>query len=358
MAKDQAMFNYEKFENLINYYRTLLINQASGNADAVVIKEIAQGLYQYLIAPIEGNLIGKNELVIIPEGILSYLPFETLIDQNGKYLIEKYTIQYTQSATVWSLIQDRNYPTSRKPMLAFGGAVYQGTGAVASAVNSEDDISKLQSELKSNNKTVTRGAYQKLGIGSWGDLPGTLKEVNTIKANVSGALVLTGSSVSEAKVSDMSTSGQLDDYKVIHFATHGIVVPEVPELSALVLSQSGNVKEDGYLTMNEIEGLKIKADFVNLSACETGLGKIYGGEGVVGLTQSFLVAGANGLSVSLWQVSDESTMNFMTGLYKEVNAGKNYKEASTEMKRQFIKGTHGDQYKKPYYWSPFVYYGK
>lgn len=358
VAKDQAMFNYEKFENLINYYRTLLINQANGNADAAVIKEIAQGLYQYLIAPIEENLVGKEELIIIPEGILSYLPFETLIDQKGKYIIEKYTIQYTQSATVWSLIQDRNYPASRKPMLAFGGAVYQGTGAVASAVNSEDDISKLQSELKSNNKTVTRGAYQKLGIGSWGDLPGTLKEVNTIKANVSGAMVLTGSSVSEAKVSDMSTSGQLDDYKVIHFATHGIVVPEVPELSALVLSQSGNVKEDGYLTMDEIEGLKIKADFVNLSACETGLGKIYGGEGVVGLTQSFLVAGANGLSVSLWQVSDESTMNFMTGLYKEVNAGKNYKEASTEMKRQFIKGTHGDQYKKPYYWSPFVYYGK
>jgi len=358
VAKDQAMFNYEKFENLINYYRTLLINQANGSADAAVIKEIAQGLYQYLIAPIEGNLTGKKELIIIPEGILSYLPFETLIDQDGKYLIEKYTIQYTQSATVWSLIQDRNYPSNRKPMLAFGGALYQGTGATVSTVNSEEDLDKLQLELKSNTLSVTRGAYQKLGIGSWGDLPGTLKEVNTIKASVPGAVVLTGSSVSEAKVFDMSTSDELDDFKVIHFATHGIVVPEVPELSALVLSQSGNDKEDGYLTMNEIEGLKIKADFVNLSACETGLGKIYGGEGVVGLSQSFLVAGANGLSVSLWQVADESTMKFMIGLYKEVNAGKNYKEANTEMKRQFINGTYGEQYKNPYYWSPFVYYGK
>ncbi|MEQ6118187.1 CHAT domain-containing protein [Reichenbachiella sp. MALMAid0571] len=358
VAQDQAMFNYEKFENLINYYRTLLINQGNGNADGAVIKEIAQGLYQYLIAPIESNVVGKKELVIIPEGILSYLPFETLIDQNGKYLIEKYTIQYTQSATVWSLIQGRNYPASRKPMLAFGGAIYQGTGATTGTVNSEDELNQLQSELKNNNKTFTRGAYQKLGIGSWGDLPGTLKEVNTIKASIPGSVVLTGSSASEAKISDMSLSGQLDDYKVIHFATHGVVVPEIPELSALVLSQSGNTKEDGYLTMQEIEGLKIKADFVNLSACETGLGKIYGGEGVVGLTQSFLVAGANGLSVSLWQVADESTMKFMTGLYKEVNAGKNYKEASAEMKRQFINGIHGEQYKNPYYWSPFVYYGK
>ena len=107
--------------------------------------------------------------------------------------------------------------------------------------------------------------------------------------------------------------------------------------------------------IREIAELDIQADFVNLSACETGLGKIYGGEGVVGLTQSFLVAGANALSVSLWQVADESTMEFMVGMYRLVrDAGMRYDEAMTAMKRSFIKGKI---YSQPFYWAPFVYYG-
>ena len=150
----------------------------------------------------------------------------------------------------------------------------------------------------------------------------------------------------------------LGDYKIIHFATHGIVVPEIPELSAVVLNQVGNTTEDGYLTKSEIQNLKLKADFVNLSACETGLGKIYGGEGVDGLTQSFLIAGANGLSVSLWQVADESTMEFMTGVYQLMKGGKTPVSASADMKRKFISGTINPEYKHPFYWAPFVYYGK
>jgi len=148
----------------------------------------------------------------------------------------------------------------------------------------------------------------------------------------------------------------LKRYRVIHFATHGLVVPEAPELSALVLSQmSTGAGHDGYLRMEEIAALDIEAEFVNLSACETGIGKIYRGEGVVGLTQSFLVGGANGLSVSLWQVADESTMEFMVGLYALAHhTDLTYDQALTEMKRRFIKG----RYAAPFYWAPFVYYGK
>jgi len=116
------------------------------------------------------------------------------------------------------------------------------------------------------------------------------------------------------------------------------------------------LNEDGYLTMKEIAMLDINADFVNLSACETGLGKIYGGEGVVGLTQSFLVAGANGLSVSLWQVADESTMKFMIGVYRLVQEkGIGYDRVITEMKRTFLGK---ESYSSPFYWAPFVYYGE
>ena len=148
---------------------------------------------------------------------------------------------------------------------------------------------------------------------------------------------------------------------MIHFATHGLVVPEIPALSAIVLSQFKNEQkgEDGYLRMGEIAKLKINADLVTLSACETGLGKIYRGEGVVGLTQSFLIAGANGLSVSLWQVADLSTSTFMVNMYRIVEKKKvGFDAALNEIKRKFIRGDFGDDYRAPYYWAPFVYYGQ
>jgi CHAT domain-containing protein len=113
------------------------------------------------------------------------------------------------------------------------------------------------------------------------------------------------------------------------------------------------------LTAKEIAELKLRADFVCLSACDTGIGKVYGGEGIVGFAQSFLVAGANGLCVSLWKVDDESTRVFMVQMYRAVSEqGMGYAGAISEIKRKFIRGECGKQYRSPYYWAPFVYYGK
>jgi len=203
--------------------------------------------------------------------------------------------------------------------------------------------------------------YARLRGGTWSNLPGTLQEVKAIQQVVSGAEIMTGKNVNEAAVKELSRKGELSDYKVLHFATHGDVDPQIPELSALVLSQFEMDKgeEDGYLRAEEIHQLDIQADFVNLSACETGLGKLYSGEGIVGLTQAFLLAGANGLSVSLWSVVDESTAQFMVALYKLIEEqGLSYAEAITEVKRRFIAGDFGEEWKAPYYWAPFVYYGK
>ena len=109
----------------------------------------------------------------------------------------------------------------------------------------------------------------------------------------------------------------------------------------------------------EISDLKLNADFVALSACETGLGKVYAGEGVSGLMQSLFISGANGMSVSLWAVSDQGTMYFMTGLYDLVfNHGYGYSDGMNEMKRRFIKGDYGETFQHPNYWAPYVYYGK
>ncbi|MRR09407.1 CHAT domain-containing protein, partial [bacterium] len=194
------------------------------------------------------------------------------------------------------------------------------------------------------------------------NLPGTLVEVRMIRDVVDRTDVFTGDEVEESRIKQLSAGGELRKYRVVHFATHGQVDLARPELSAVVLSQYDPPRngEDGYLRVPEVAGLDLNADLVNLSACETGLGKIYGGEGVVGLTQAFLLAGANGLSVSLWQVADESTMRFMVGLYRLVReTGMPYPAALAAIRRKFISGEIGDgAYQNPYFWAPFVYYGQ
>ena len=363
-------------DNIINYYRFLIespsahyqrgvggIIEDSKGSQSGNTEEIGKGLYKLLIKPMEGQLKGKKNIIIVPDGILAFVPFETLIDEEGKYLVEDYYINYVQSMEIREIVNERKYSENRKPLLAFGGAVYDEVTYDVDMVENKAQLAFLRRNIYADleNKRSVRNAYGALGIGPWDNLPGTLSEVNNIKGVVKKADVLTGRDVTERKIKEFSEDGTLSKYKVLHFATHGLVEPEVPELSAVVLSQfeKEQGREDGYLCMGEIAKLVIKADFVNLSACETGLGKIYGGEGVVGLTQSFLLAGANAVSVSLWEVSDESTSQFMVSMYDKVQSeGVDYADAMTEIKRQFISGDFGDKYKSPYFWAPFVYYGK
>ena len=161
-----------------------------------------------------------------------------------------------------------------------------------------------------------REVYAALGFGKMNYLPGTLREVETMAATVPGTDVYTGLQMDEAFLKQLSAEGKLANYKVVHLATHGFALPDIPQLSGVAMSILKDEKdgEDGYLTAPEISSLKLNADLVVLSACETGLGKIYGGEGVMGLTQSLILAGANGAAVSLWAVNDASTMYFMAGM--------------------------------------------
>jgi CHAT domain-containing protein len=140
-------------------------------------------------------------------------------------------------------------------------------------------------------------------------------------------------------------------------------VPEAPDLSALVLSQVGAsdslAARDGYLTMEEIAGLQMRADVAVLSGCQTGLGKVVAGEGVVSLSHAVLRAGANATLVSQWKVLDESTRRFMAAVYRRAEKRTtSFAEAVTETKRAFIDGAHGAKNTDPLRWAPFVYYGR
>ncbi len=380
--------NISNLKNTVDVFREILIEpvkyyilknnnveQLTDKTDAKDVKIDSQkameiinkNLYTMLIEPVIPYLSNKEDIIIIPDDILSYLPFEVLKDKDGKYLAEIMGISYIQSSSI--LVFSKQIKSSAKlPFLGFGGAIYDK--------NFIKNI-KLESELSDNEKKyylfklqelfVQRGflgdIYNRKGY-SWEDLPATEEEIKEIgkmyyKENTNDYKnnIIFGEKVTEERIKEMNILKYLKNYKIIHFATHGFIDLDIPELSALVLSQPGSIdksKEDGYLTMVEILNLNLNCDLVNLSACDTGLGKLVSGEGIIGLTQTFILAGSKNVSVSLWSVSDESTKDFMVNFYSKINKGLSYKKAMIETKREFIKS---NKYKHPFFWAPFVIYG-
>ncbi len=356
---------------IINYYRMLLTADPSKTRGAAVrmrgvktreeeIREIAKILYRLFVKPIEGAIKGKRDIIIVPDGPLAFLPFETLINDDGKYMAELYDIRYVQSIGVMELLKRRNYDYTRHPIVAFGSPIYN-RGTYNLEMAEAGALYASRSSGEAGKGALAANPYSFFDPEAAGNLPASLVEVNSLMLVFDRPRVFTGEAATETNVKALSASGELEKYKVIHFAAHAFILQAAPRLSAIVLSLP-KVKtdtDDGFLSLDEIASLKLKADFVNLSACETGLGKLYDGEGVVGFTHAFLVAGANALSVSLWQVSDASTAIFMKGIYKETAMeGFGYSRAISEMKRRFIRGDFGAAHTAPFYWAPFVYYGR
>lgn len=366
------------FENTITYYRHLIKTSNLSPTELELRNTISQELYKYLLSPVKNDLNGILNLVIIPDGTLALIPFEALrVPESkysvGKYLVESYSIRYSQSLILNELISERKkyYTNQRKPFIGFSEPVYERRMTKPEPMGNQEQFRKLASVYVKNKKDMS-DLYAYLLEDEWDQLVFSKQMMRDI-AKVIGfgdEDIYSAEDADETRLKIKSYSGELKNYKVIHFATHGFSYPPIPELSTLVLSQyiNSNKGDDGYLTMNEIKELNLRADMVNLSACHSGIGKIIPGEGLVGLTQAFIVAGANSVSVSLWNINEFATKDFMLAMYREfefqrkLNGNQNYSDAFNTVKRKFIQKdiTSPDgylDYSEPAYWAPFVFYG-
>ncbi len=307
-------------------------------------------LYEYVFKPLEEYLETNQVVYIIPDGALQLLPFELLWDEEkGEYLLNRYKITYIQSGSTLALLRKiMRKDASKERLIAFGDPVYKQTKL-------EDESIEVASDVNETDRL--RSAYAERGFG-FKRLPMSGEEVLSI-SEVLGVKPLKPPNINLRLDANEKAvkSFNLSDYQYLHFACHGYLGNVESEIMqpSLVLSLVGNKEEDGFLQMSEVFNLKLNADLVVLSACETGMGELVRGEGIIGLTRAFMYAGTPSIVVSLWRVSDYSTSCLMRYFYRNLGDGMNKAEALRQAKIELIEK---DGYIHPLFWAPFILVGE
>lgn len=281
----------------------------------------------------------KRRLIISPDGDLSELPFELLVDRSGKRLLERHVVSYTPSASVLGILRRRQIRGRRTRM-----------ALAVSASPTNEESGKSRSPSSAPLGTVTRGIYDIDG-GTLPPLPSANDEARSVGRILGGrgTTVLIGDAGTELAVKQQP----IDEYRVLHFAVHGIVSSKFPARSALVFRPAGG--EDGLFQAREILNTRLAADLVTLSACDTGSGGVYGEEGVSSLVRPFLAAGAKSVVANLWSADDTFSLAIMKEFYRQLAAGTDKGEALRRAKLKMLRD-FGPQ-AVPKLWSGLVIYG-
>jgi CHAT domain-containing protein len=304
----------------------------------------AEALGRMLLGPVAGRL-GHQRLVVVPDGALEYVPFGALPEPGGVIpILERHEVVYLPSASTLAIqrqILDRR-PPAPKQLLVLADPVFDA---------SDPRLARLAS---------TRGkAPASRGI-SRGDgpvferLPGSRQEAEAI-----AALVPANSRVAldfDASRSE-ALSDRLSAYRIVHFATHGVIDAEHPALSGLALSMVDHTGQPqaGFLHLHDLYNLRLNADLVVLSGCRTALGKEVRGEGLIGLTRGFLYAGAPRVVASLWWIDDRATAALMSEFYRGLWAEGLRPAAALRKARLSLARQH--RFRDPSYWGAFVLQG-
>ena len=270
--------------------------------------------YQQLIAPLSPTTVG--EVIVIPDGPLADLPFETLIAQNGTspWGVDTRFVYGPSASVLLALSREPVKRAWSRGVLAVGNPRSSLASAVVPA-------------------SLTRGVDATLP-----GLPASADEARQV-AKLFGGEALVGSEATLTRWLSLDPSR----YRYLHFATHALVSDRHPQQTALVLA-------GGSLGLDAIRRLRLSSELVTLSACETGLGQRVRGEGLIGLPHAFLSSGAHAVLVSLWRVEDKTAAGYMSDFYHELRQGRSPADAMLAVRRSRLNGSSPH----PSQWAPFI----
>jgi CHAT domain-containing protein len=335
-------------------------------ADAQYAEAAAQ-LSGKILTPVAKQL-GNKRLLVVADGVLQYIPFAALPDPSAASapLVVKHEIVSLPSASTISVlrreIKDRK--PAAKAVAVLADPVFEETDERVKSVESgTTTAANRQRQRTRRRRDLPLGMERSLEESGLRDagfeiprLPGTRLEAGQILALVPQSESKQAFDFAASRAT--ATASDLAQYRFIHFATHGFLNSLHPELSGIVLSmvdEQGKA-QDGFLRANDIFNLKLPAELVVLSACQTGLGKEIKGEGLVGLTRGFMYAGAPRVVVSLWSVSDAGTAELMTRFYRAMLKDKmRPAEALRTAQVSLLKEKRWEQ---PFYWAAFTLQGE
>jgi len=373
---------------LISDYREHMLSVSSLShmplkKDRDEYESMARKLYDAIIRPVEDHLSGMDLVVIAPDGGLNLISFAGLIDDEGRYLIEKYPIHYLSSGR--DLVRLKDQETSSEGLLALGDPDYDAIVEARLAVPDAYVYAATEAEDKYRTRNVRSGCGD-LSQLQVEPLPHSRREIELVAQQWSGvgadsAIVFFGPTASEDHLK-AEASGK----RVIHLATHGYFLegrcnPELqhqrfeldrqfigenPLLLSGLLFAGSNLHgegadsagvEDGVLSAYEVSAMNLEGtDLVVLSACETGLGEVKQGEGVYGLRRAFQMTGARTVVSALWPVSDKTTADMMAQLYAQ--SEKSLPERIREVQLAEIRKLRSEGFSDhPYNWAAFIALG-
>lgn len=347
------------------------LRAALSNPHRSDVKLLARTLDEKVMRPVRGLLGDTRMILLAPDGALNLIPFNALVDEQNRYLVENYSITYLTSGS--DLLRLQVKTESKQPPVIMANPLFD-TGSATPKSQSAATLSE--------NRRAMDFAQMKFS-----PLPGTAGEAEALKTVLPHAQVWTGVQATEAALKGISGPS------VLHVATHGFFLPDrkqtaltetrglklvgsgssadgSPQLRAVLgenpLLRSGLALagadqrqsedgEDGILTALEATGLDLwGTKLVVLSACETGVGDVKNGDGVYGLRRALVLAGAESQVMSLWQVSDAATRDLMVAYYQRLSVGEGRTEALRQVQLEMIKSKERNH---PFFWASFIQSG-
>ena len=332
-------------------------------------RNLAYELYRQVLGPIEEIISQKTRLSFVLDGALTSLPPQVLIttDPAGKdlnsvdWLIRKYAVTVLPSIASLKILRgEKSTVAALKPMIGFGDPVFDRTTRTIG----RSKVAALNRSLTSFYRGVT--ADTKALADALPPLPETADELRAV-AKILGA---SSEDIELGEAASVTTvkNHPLSNYRVVYFATHALVAGEVEKFAkvkaepALVLSipEKPTEDDDGLLRASDVAMLKMNADFVVLSACNTAAGDKPGAEALSGLARAFFYAGAKSLIVSHWEVDSDATVELMDGLFEALKASPHlsHAEALRLSMLRMIADSSKPQWAQPMFWAPFVVVGE